>query len=226
MRDQFILTQNFQKFQALIDELLSHQLGLEMAVVLGQAGRGKTTAARRIVTMNSRVIHVSYVGWLSHAGIIREICFAAAGSRPRATQACFDLLERSLNESRRVIMVDEADRMSLRHLNILRDLHDRCCVPIVLIGEEPLKGKLAQERRLISRTSQELVFQRVAAIDVIQFYRNNLGQDISGGIATDLARHSQGDFRLVVKDALRIERTMKASGLAQISEDLVREICK
>ncbi len=44
-------------------------------------------------------------------------------------------------------------------------------------------------------------------------------------MAVDLARHAQGDFRLILKDALRIERTMKASGLAEITENLVREIC-
>ncbi len=205
---------------------MSHQLGLEMAIVLGQAGRGKTTACRRVVAMYDYVLYVSFAGWLSHTGIIREICFAAAGARPRATQACFDLLARSLSDSRRIILVDEADRLSLKGLNLLRDVHDRCCIPIVLIGEEPLKGKLAQERRLISRTSQELIFQPAGPADVTLFYRKNLNLAVSPKMAVDLARHAQGDFRLILKDALRVERTMKASGLAEITEDLVREICR
>ena len=226
MRDQFIPTLNFERLLSLVKDLLSRTLGLEMAAVVARAGRGKTTAIRRIATTMEEVVYVSYTGWLSHAGMLREISFAVAGAKPRSTQACFELLERMLNESRRIIAVDEADRMSLRHLNVLRDLHDRCGTPIVLIGEEPLKGKLAQERRLISRISHELIFQPVAIADLVLFYRRNLGLDVSPKIASDLAKHSQGDFRLAVKDALRVERSMKASGLSEIKEDLVREVCK
>ncbi len=80
-------------------------------------------------------------------------------------------------------------------LNLLRDVHDRCRVPIVLIGEEPLKGKLSQERRLISRTSQELIFQPAGPADVTLFYRKNLNLALSPKMAVDLARHAQGDFR-------------------------------
>jgi len=226
MRDQFIPTINYQKLLALVADLLGRILGLEMATLIARAGSGKSVACRRIAAMNPLVILVSFAGWLSSAGILREIAFAVAGARPRSTQACFDLLERGLNDSRRLIMVDESDRMSLRHLNILRDLHDRLSVPIILVGEEVLRSKLCQERRLISRISHELVFQPVAAADVCLFYQRNLDLEVSTKAAGALTAHAQGDFRLVVKDALRIERSMKASGLSGITEDLVREICK
>ncbi len=39
MQNQFIPTQDFQKLLSLITDLMSHELGLEMAIVLGQAGR-------------------------------------------------------------------------------------------------------------------------------------------------------------------------------------------
>jgi hypothetical protein len=226
VRDIFIPTANYQKLVSMITELLSRWLGLEMATLVARAGSGKTTALKRLAAMNPLVVLVSFAGWLTGGALLREICFGVAGARPRATQACFELLERTLADQRRVIVVDESDRMSLRHLNLLRDLHDRLCVPIVLAGEEPLRGKLAQERRLISRISHELVFQPVGPADLILFYQRNLELEISPKIAGDLARHSQGDFRSVVKDGLRIERLMKANGLSEVTEDLVREICR
>ena len=56
MKDVFIATQNFQKMQALCDELLGPALGVEMAAVTGRAGRGKTTAAERIYAANENTV--------------------------------------------------------------------------------------------------------------------------------------------------------------------------
>lgn len=226
VKNVFVPTANYQKCQTVKDQLLEYRYGLDMAVLMGRAGRGKTTVALKLAAMDSRVVFVSYSGWLSHTGIVREICFAVAGTRPRATQACFELLEQSFSERRRLVLVDEADRMGLRCLNVLRDLHDRCGVAIVLVGEEPLRGKLAQERRLISRISQEVVFQEVTASDVALFYRRSLDLEISAKIACGLAKHAQGDFRLVMKCALHVERIMRASGLNEITDDVVAQVCR
>ncbi len=226
MRETFIATVSYQKCAKVKEEQLDPRSNPGVSTFIGRSGRGKSTVACKLTTLDPRVVYVSYAGWLSHTGIIREICFAIAGARPRSAQACFDLLQRGLADRQRMILVDEADRMNLKCLNVLRDIHDRCCVPIVLIGEEPLRGKLAQERRLISRICHEVIFEEVVPSDVAMFYSRSLDLELSSKMASDLAKHSQGDFRMVVRDAQRVERIMRANGLSGITEDLVREICK
>lgn len=226
MKDVFVATPNFQRFQELYNWLSGDQFGVDMAIILGRAGRGKTTAARRIYTTNPNAVYVRFEEWLTHIGLLREIAFAVAGVRHRSTQACFDLLKEGLSTGGRVIMIDEADRMTLKHLNTLRDLHDICMTPIVLIGEESLEGRARQERRIMSRMREALKFEPVAQMDVLVFYKEGLGQEIPAKAASKLARHAQGDFRLVVKDALQVERAMNVSGIKKITESLLDEILK
>jgi hypothetical protein len=184
------------------DEQLGPNSAPGITTAIGRSGRGKTTTWGKIATVDDRVAYVSYAGWLSHTGIIREICFSVAGARPRSAQACFELLERSLAEKQRMILVDESDRMSLKHLNVLRDLHDRCAVPIVLIGEELLRSKLAQERRLVSRICHEVIFEEVGRSDVALFYLRSLDLELSPRMASDLAKLLEKCFAVSTAAAL------------------------
>lgn len=226
MKEVFIPTQNFQKLQALCSDLLTTQLGLEMAKVIGPAGRGKSFAADKVFTMmGSDVVYIRFIETMTHVGLVRELAFALGGSRPRATQFCLDVIRTELKNRRKVLLVDECDRMSLRHLNTLRDIHDICKTPVVMIGEDALEQKLAAERRLESRVAAGLRFDPISAGEVAVFYKMALDQMVTAKQAERLARHSDGDFRCVVNDAVQIERWMRASGISEITDDLIREIC-
>lgn len=225
MKDVYVPTENFQKLQGLCEDLLRTPLGLEMGCVIGPAGRGKTSAAERIRVQSQNVVYIRYQERLTHIGIIREMAFALGGSRPRSTDACYDMILAELSRQRRIILVDEADRMSIRHLNTLRDFHDLMRVPVVLLGEEPLKTKIHQERRLMSRVAYEMRFDPVGAGDLAVFYRMALGLTLAPKHSGVLARQSDGDFRMVVNHAIQIERRMKASGMGDVTDELIREVC-
>jgi len=226
MKDIFISTQNYQRTQALCDELLGVALGVEMAANLGRAGRGKTTAAERIFTANPNTVYVLYHEAWSHTELLREIAFRLCGTRPRFRQTCFEMIQTEIGNRRRIIMVDEADRMNLKCLNVLRNIHDVCKTPILLIGEEDLKTKMVRERRLISRLRDTIWFEPVSQADVVVFYRKALDQQLLPDSATKLLRNAKGDFRNVLTQAVKAERIMKASGIDAITERIVDEICK
>jgi len=222
--DVFIPTRNYQRLEELVIDLLASSVGVEMAAVIGRAGRGKTTATERIIAQNQHTVYVSVEETWSVPKMIRELAFRLAGTRPGNTEKSVDLIKIELGEKRRAIMVDEADRLTLRHLNALRDFHDHCQAPVVLIGEEPLRAKLNRERRLISRTRVELEFGGVSQADLIVFYREALDLALSKQHAPALLKHSWGDFRRVIKDALALEKIMKTSGLGEISDQIVKEV--
>jgi len=226
MRDIFINTKNYQRTQALCDELLGAALGVEMAAILGRAGRGKTTAAEKIFSMNQNTVYVLYHEAWSHTELLREITFRLCGTRPRFRQICFEMIQTEIGNRRRIIMVDEADRMNLKCLNVLRNIHDVCKTPILLIGEEDLKTKMERERRLISRLRDMICFDAVSQADVVVFYRQALDQQLAADSAIKLLRNAQGDFRAVLTDAVKTERIMKASGINVITERIVDEVCK
>jgi len=226
MKDIFINTKNYQRMTALCDELLGASYGVEMAAVVGRAGRGKTTAAERIYTTNTNTVYVLYHEAWSFSELLREITFRLCGTRPRYRQVCFEMIQNEIGNKRRIIMVDEADRMNLKCLNVLRNLHDVCHTPVLLIGEEDLKNKLGRERRLISRLRDTLSFGAVCQADVAVWYRQAMGMQVPPDLAGKLLKHSQGDFRNVLTDALEAERIMQASGIGALTERVVEEVCK
>lgn len=224
MKPVFIATRNYSRFNELCSNLLQTSLGLEMASVTGPAGRGKTTAAMRIATMNPDTVYVRFQGRLSPPALLREVAFALGAVRPRTQETCFEVIQTELEKRRKLLLLDEADRCGLKYLNILRDLHDVCSVPVVLIGEEPLTSRLRQERRLLSRVATELSFDPIKADDVLLFYRQALELPLSRSHSITLARRSGGDFRMMMNDCIRLERVMKVSGVSEITDKLLSEV--
>lgn len=225
MRDCFIATQNYQKMAAICEDLLGASLGVEMAAALGRAGRGKTTVAKRIYATNKHTVYVLYHEDWSYTELLREIAFRLCGTRPRFRQACFEMIQNEMATHRRIIMVDEADRMNLKCLNVLRNIHDVCNTPVLMIGEEDLRNKLNSERRLISRLRNILPFESVSNADVVVFFKQALGQMITAEMAERLLKHSAGDFRNVLTAGVAIERMMKASGITAVTDRLVDAAC-
>jgi len=226
MKDIFIATRNYQKMQALVGELMGPALGVEMAAILGRAGRGKTTAAETIFSRNDSTVYVLYHEDWSYTELLREIAFRLCGTRPRYRQICFEMIANEIANRRRIIMVDEADRMNLKCLNVLRNIHDVCKTPILLIGEEDLKNKLGRERRLVSRLRDTISFEAVNQADVVVFFKNAVDMQITTDMAARLLKHSQGDFRNVLTDAVAVERIMSASGIESVTDRVVDEVCK
>lgn len=226
MKDVFISTVNYQKLKEICEALLETSFGLEMAKVVGRAGLGKTTSAERIVTQMPNVAYVCYDDLMSHVGLIREIAFVLGGLRPSRTDQCREIIMDELARQRRVILVDEADKMSSKHFNTLRTvLHDKCRVPIVLIGEESLTEKVSRERRLISRISKKLTFEPLSQPDVLVFFRTAMDTDLSPKQAAKIAKASGGDFRMLINKGLEMEQIRDASGLKAITEEIIDEVC-
>jgi DNA transposition AAA+ family ATPase len=225
MRDCFIPTQNYQKAAALCEELMGPALGVEMAAITGRAGRGKTTVAERIYATNKNTVYVLYHEDWSYSELLRDITFRLCGTRPRYRQICFEMIQNEMARQRRIIMVDEADRMNVKCLNVLRNIHDVCKVPVLLIGEDDLKRKMEKENRLISRLRSTLLFDPVNQADVVVFFKSALGQPITPEMAGRLLMHSGGDFRNVLTDAVAIERMMKASGVDRVMDRIVDAVC-
>lgn len=224
--DIFIPTTNFQRMQALCEELLRDTLGVEMAAIMGRAGRGKTTAAFRIFAMNPATVYVLYHEDWSHNELMREIAFRLCGTRPRLRQTCFEMIRDELSARRRIVMIDEADRMNIKCLNVMRNLHDVCHVPVLFIGEEDLSARLSRERRLISRVRDMVTFTPATQADCSVFYSEAMNQRLAPEHAARLIRHSDGDFRRILTDALYTERILKASNLQVITDKVIDEICK
>lgn len=226
MRPEFIETANAKKFYEICNELAdpASMVGPSLAMVTGQAGRGKTEAARQYA-VNTDAVYIPPLNIRSPAMLLREIAFELASVRPGRSEACLEIIGSEMSKHRRLIIIDEADLLAMINLEMLRNVNERYACPILLIGEETLKGKIASRRRLASRVRRRMEFTPITQQDISFFFKQTIAK-ISAEVAGEIHKFSKGDWRPVLTVAVGIERAMKASGLTEIIPGMVADVIK
>jgi hypothetical protein len=194
-------------------------------MVTGPAGRGKSEAAKHYATQTD-AIYIPPLNVRSPAMVLREIAFELAKIRPNRSEACLGIIGEEMAKNRRLIIIDEADLLSMQILEMLRNLNERYACPIAMIGEDELKGRIASRRRLASRIRRKMEFGPVTQEDIAFFFHRAMELKLSKDVTVPIQRHSNGDWRPVLTLAVAIERAMTASGINEITPELVNDVIK
>ena len=134
------------------------------------------------------------------------------------------------SELAEVLIVDEAERLSNTGLDHLRDLFDRTGIGVILVGMPGIEKRLSRYPQLYSRVGfahhyrplhgDELAF-------VLTRHWRQLGLSLEGADFTDaqasaaIARITGGNFRLLHRLFVQIERILKINDLSVITDDVV-----
>lgn len=129
-----------------------------------------------------------------------------------------------------VLIADEADRLKTLGIEVLRDVHDRTGIGLVLIGMPGLDKRLARYPQLYSRVG--FVHQyRALSTEELRFILahtwNELGLTFAPDDFTDaealaaISRITGGNFRLVQRLFSQIERVLEINQLRMISQEVV-----
>jgi DNA transposition AAA+ family ATPase len=163
-------------------------------------------------------------GW-SPRGMLAAICREVDGTEPRTASGCKDRLIDAFSRSRRMVLVDEADRLKrVEMIEHLRDVHDLTGAPIALIGEEHLHAMISGRRRLWSRVTQSVVFGPITVEDIILFAGKAAALKMQPDAAGEVAKRSGGDFRLIYLDVRDLERMGRTSKTSEVTVDMVRAL--
>ena len=227
MKAEFIETGNTKKFNEICDDMTSSSslIGPSIAMITAPAGRGKSEAAKHYA-VNSDAIYIPPMNIRTPAMVLREISFELAQVRPSRSDACLTVIGSEMNKNRRLIMIDEADLLQMACLEMLRNVNELFACPILLIGEEELKGKLGSRRRIISRVRHRMEFNPINQPDIAYFFKSSLGTKISADVASAIHQYAKGDWRPVLTVAVSLERAMKASNVKEITVEMVNGIIK
>lgn len=225
MKAEFIETANTKKCFDICEELVSTSslVGPSMAIVTGPAGRGKTESAKHYA-VNSDAIYIPPMNIRTPAMVLREICFELAGTRPSRVDACLNTIGEEMSKSRRLIIIDEADLLQMVCLEMLRNVNERFACPILMIGEDELKGKLASRRRLSSRVRHRLEFSPISQPDIAYFLKTSLGLKSNADVSKAILQYCKGDWRPVLTVAVAMERTMRSSTIKDITPEMINGI--
>ena len=222
----FIETQNVLEFRNKVGALEDVNNGEPgFALVFGQAGRGKTETTRNYHALYGGVFLRVMQGW-TQCSFLQELCYQVCGLRPRSSSACKSKIVDALDATPQTIFVDEADRLHVDRIEDLRDIFDVTGSPVVLIGEQELRGLLGTRRRIWSRVKQVVEFQRVTEEDVAILAAEAAGLDIVPEACAHIVRHADGDFRLVWSFISQLEQAAKTHGQHVIETEMVARISK
>lgn len=179
----------------------AHEAG-EIAVIYGQAGLGKTQAVKNYCEKHGAILIEANP---SFTALVLMKKLAASVKLP-ISGTLNDLFEETayrLGGSERLIVVDEAENLPLRALEIIRRLHDETGCGLVLSGMPRLvanlRGKHGELVQLHSRVAGALnLGDSLPDAELEQIARATLPEADDETIA-ELVKHSNGNTRRMSK---------------------------
>ena len=156
--------------------------------------------------------------------LLREIADKLGNGRLINFETCLNAIENSTKTTRYLIIIDEADLMPLKDLETLRGLNERCKCPLILCGEENLLNKILPVKRFKSRIREIITFQGVDITDIIVYYEQAVKIKVEKDVAQLLLTRSEGDFRSVLQDAIKLVNLLNVNKLDSISVNMVNSL--
>lgn len=128
----------------------------------------------------------------------------------------------------KLLIVDEADRLKLGALEVIRDLYDRTPLSVLLIGSPGIERRLRRSGygQLHSRFSLAYEIQALTADEMRSFisqkwYETNLPCTADDAVSTAIMRLSNGNFRVLHRIFNEIKRLQKINCFQAITPDVV-----
>jgi hypothetical protein len=227
MRNVFVQTENWRKFTDALSEA-EEARGAEPVLVAayGQAGRGKTSAARKYAADHGWAYVRAMSGW-SELWMLQDVCRElGVDPVPSRKKACFEAICSRVERSNQAVLLDEADKLSEKLLEWVRDMADVTSNAWALVGERELIAKIRNQRlrRIWSRVLRVMEFGPITVKDVLFFAKESSGILLSAEQGVKLQAAAEGDFRLVARDVRRLEKLMAANNMSgRVTDDYVDE---
>ncbi len=220
----FVKTKNVRNFEVMMDGLALADGEGCFGMVYSQAGRGKTRTSQWYSAHQDCVyLRVLTIWRTSETEFLRSFCNALnILSPPKRKGPAFAQIVNNLIENPRPVFLDEIEKMSQTFLDLVRDIADSAQVPVILIGEEELVSFMKQNRRVWSRTFQQMEFAPIEVADIIMYASESADLKLSIPVAKMVHKASGGDFRLVKRDLLGLAQTANANQTKTITEKMAK----
>ena len=225
MKKVFVKTNNVKRFITMMNNLLNRAEGVPgMGLVYGEPGLGKTQAIKWWAFKNDAIL-IRCNQMMSSKWLLREILDYMSEIKPYTVSDSFDEVIKNLILKPRVLIVDEVDYLTMekvKSIEILRDIHDKTNIPVVLVGMTSANSRLKKFSHLYDRLSEIVKFERFSKADI-----KTIIKELSEIEMTDCAikyiYSNYNRFRQIVKVINKAETVAKANGLSSIDEILIKE---
>jgi len=208
---EFIETINAKK---VYDTARFCHIDAEIGVIYGDAGTGKTTAVKEYIKKHKDAVLIEADLGFSTRIVFKKLHEELKLDGQGHIHDLFEAVVEKLKGSGRLIIIDEAEHLPYRALEMVRRINDFAEVGILLVGMPRLINNLRGERsnyaQLYSRIGMAVRLEALQQDDTEEIVKSMLPS--SNGIWKEFHRYSKGNTRVLVKMILRAKR------LAQINE--------
>lgn len=225
MKKVFVKTKNVKQLISMMNNLQNRAEGVPgMGLVYGEPGLGKTQAIKWWAFKNDAIL-IRCNQMMSARWLLKEILDYMSEIKPYSISDSFNEVIRNLILTPRVLIVDEVDYLTMdknKSIEILRDIHDKTNIPVVLVGMTNAHSRLKKFSHLYDRLSEIVKFERFSKADI-----KTIVKELSEIELTDCAikyiYSNLNRFRQIVKVINKAETIAKANGLSSIDEILIKE---
>lgn len=197
----------------------------EIGVVVGEAGTGKTKAIKEYTRQNPDVVLIEADLSYSTKVFFREL-HKKLGMDGVSGGGIYDLFSdccEKLKDSNRLVIIDEAENLPYRALDMVRRLYDKANVGILLVGLPRLianlKGKRGEFKQLYSRVGIVTTLDEWNESDTKLVIQTVLPS--SNGTYKTFHELAKGNGRKLEKLILRTSKAARM-GKKDVTEKLVR----
>ena len=217
-REELVLGFVSTKTTRRISEVMrdAHEAG-DTVVIYGQAGLGKTQAVKNYCEKNPAAILIEANPSFTALVLMRKLATAAKVSAMGSLNDLFESVSDRLRDSGRLIVVDEAENLPLRALEIIRRLHDDTGCGLVLSGMPRLvanlRGKHGELVQLYSRVSVALNLGDSMPDEELEEIARAAMPEADDATIAELVKQSNGNTRRMSKLMSGAVRTANKNGI-------------
>lgn len=249
MNKKFIITKNVKKFIELTDTLKNAPPNLpKMALVYGDFGLGKSQTILWWVTNNDAIYGeanewnckqackypseqakgVAYVRCnhkMSGRWLLSEIVEELDEIPYYQSSQLFKQIEEKLKFNPRILVIDEIDFLlnNSSAIEVVRDLHDKIGIPIILVGMNLAEQKLKRHKHIYDRLLGVLKFETFDKNDVIKIVKELSEVDFTDE-ALEIIISKFNQFRQLIKFINKAENIAKMNNLDLITLDILQGV--
>ncbi|EAP9635466.1 AAA family ATPase [Salmonella enterica] len=206
----------------------------DIGVIFGPAGMGKSMVLRQYASTSKGVILIEADPGYTAKVLLQELCVRLGVKKTGNIHELSEECIQALTGTGWVVLVDEAELLPYRALEVLRRIHDRSGVALVLAGMPRLlinlKGSRGEYAQLYSRVGMALDIEAHKAESEADDFNIILASLLGTAVGTDylsspevisaFRKHSKGNYRRLFKLARGVVRA-SAIGNQGISVNLI-----
>lgn len=182
-----------------------------MSVGYGPAGRGKSKACQLYTAKNKGTIYLHVNAWATGRDrVIDDIARIAGVRRAKSDKTMTDALLRVLRDSDRLLIIDNAQRLTESGRKWLADFHDATRIGIALVGNPEIEDQFLRNDQHASRLGRcvdvtDIADTKATVLHLLQSYLPEAADDKATQTeALAILRLEEGGAARAVKMHLRL----------------------